>query len=58
MCIEDIFPLYNFTSLLLVVLGLLRCVQAFSRCREWGLLFLGVYALLVAVASLVAEHRL
>ena len=28
-----------------------RCMQAFSSCRELGLLF-------IAVASLVAEHRL
>ena len=32
-------------------------VQAFSSCREWGLLFLAVRGLLIAVASLV-EHGL
>ena len=58
MCSDDIFPFYNLIYLLWVVLGLLCCVQAFSRCREWGLLFLAVHGLLVAVASLVAEHRL
>ena len=41
----------------LVVLGLRRCVWAFSSGSEWGLLFLTVLELLVAVASLVAEHR-
>ena len=30
----------------------------FSSCREWGLLFVVVHGLLIAVASLVAEHRL
>ena len=31
--------------------------MAFSSSGEWGLLFLGVPGLLVAVTSLVAEHR-
>ena len=31
---------------------------AFSSCGEWGLLLVEVLGLLVAVASLVAEHRL
>ena len=30
----------------------------FSRCREWGLLFVAVRGLLIVVASLVAELRL
>ena len=30
----------------------------FSSCREWGLLFVAVHGLLIAVASLVAEHGL
>ena len=29
-----------------------------ARCREWRLLFVAVCGLLIAVASLVAEHRL
>ena len=33
-----------------------RCVQAFSSCSEWGLLFLVVLGLLIAVASFVAEQ--
>ena len=44
--------------LFLVMLGLLCCVQVFSRCREWGLLFAAVQGLLIVVASLVAEHGL
>ena len=32
--------------------------QAFSSCGEQGLLFVSVCRLLIAVASLVAEHRL
>ena len=45
-----------FIYLFLAVLGLCCCVQAFSSCGEWGLLF--VAGLLIAVASLVAEHGL
>ena len=32
--------------------------RASSSCREWGLLFVMLRGLLIAVASLVAEHRL
>ena len=42
----------------LVVLGLLCCTWAFSHCREQRLLFVAVHGLFIAVASLVAEHRL
>ena len=42
----------------LAALGLCCCVWAFSRCGEQGLLFLAVRELLIAVASLVAEHGL
>ena len=38
--------------------GLRCCEQAFSSCRERGLLFVSVSGLLLAVSSLVAEHRL
>ena len=38
-------------------LGLCCCAWAFFSC-EWGLLFVAVRGLLIAVASLVAEHRL
>ena len=33
-------------------------MQAFSRCGKQGLLFIAVLGLLIAVAFLVAEHRL
>ena len=42
----------------LAALGLRCSMQAFSSCGEWGLLFVAVCGLLIAVASLVAEHRL
>ena len=45
-------------NLFLAVLGLRCCVQAFSRCGEWELLLVAVCVLLIAVASLVAEHGL
>ena len=47
-----------FIYLFLAALGLRCCAQAFSSCSEWGLLFVVVHGLLVAVASLVAEHGL
>ena len=46
-----------FIYLLLAVLGLHCCARAFSSCSEWGLLFVAVRGLLIAVASLV-EQRL
>ena len=39
------------------VLDLRCCACAFSSCGEWGLLFVVVHGFLIAVASLVAEHR-
>ena len=44
--------------LLLAALGLHCCARAFSSCDERGLLFDAVCRLLIAVASLVAEHGL
>ena len=41
----------------LAALGLRCCTQAFSSCGERGLLFIAVRGLLIAVASLVMEHR-
>ena len=32
--------------------------RLFSSCGEWGLLFIGVRGLLIAVASLLVEHGL
>ena len=42
----------------MAVLGLCCCVRASSSCGERGLLFIAVRGLLIAVASLVAEHGL
>ena len=42
----------------MAALGLRSCARAFSSCSERGLLFIAVCGLLIAVASLVAEHRL
>ena len=42
----------------LAALGLRCCVRAFSSSCEQGLLFVVVRELLLAVASLVAQHRL
>ena len=44
--------------LFLAALDLRCCAQAFSSCGEPGLLFVAVRGLLIAVASLVAEHGL
>ena len=52
------FVFNKFVYLFLAVLGLRCCVQAFSSCGERGLLFIVVHRLLIAVASLVAEHGL
>ena len=50
--------IYLFVCLFLAVLGLHCCTQAFASCEEQGLLFVAVHRLLIAVASLVAEHGL
>ena len=42
----------------MAALGLRCCARAFSSCSEQGLLFIVVRGLLIAVASLVAEHGL
>ena len=52
------FIYFIFLFLFLAVLGLCCCTRAFSSCGEWGLLFVVVRGLPIAVASLVAEHRL
>ena len=44
--------------LFLAALGLHCCLWAFSSCGEWRPLFVVVHGLLIAVASLVAEHGL
>ena len=52
----DLFNLFIY--LFLAVLGLRCCVWAFPSCGEWGLLFVAVCGLLIAVAFLFAEHGL
>ena len=52
------FNLFIILYLFLAVLGLCCCAGAFSSCGEWGRLFIVVRGLLIAVASLVAEHGL
>ena len=48
--------IYLFIYLFLATLGLHCCARAFCSCSERGLLFIAVRGLLIAVASLVAEH--
>ena len=43
---------------ILAALGLRCCTRAFSSCGERELLFIADHGLLIAVASLVAEHGL
>ena len=56
------FSLFIFLNLFiysfLAMLGLCCCMLAFSSCSEQGLLIVVVRGLLIAVASLVAEHGL
>ena len=47
-----------FIFIFLAALCLHCCMRAFSSCGEQGLLFIVVCGLLIAVASLVAEHGL
>ena len=46
-----------FCFIFLAASGLCCCVQVFTSCSEQGLLFAAVPGLLIAVASLVVEHR-
>ena len=52
------FIYINLFILFLAALGLRCCVRAFSGCGERGLLLVSVRRLLIAVASVVAEHGL
>ena len=52
-----IFIFKIFTYLFSAALGLC-CARAFSSCSERGLLFFVVHEPLIAVVSLVADHRL
>ena len=52
------FSITGFSFFSSAALGLHCCVQAFSNCSEWGLLFVVVHGFLIAVASLVVGHGL
>ena len=58
MCHSEVVPFKRYVFIFLAVLGLHYCVWAFSSCGEWGLLSVAVCVLLIAMDSLVAEHRL
>ena len=58
LCSVQSYFLKRFICLFLAVLGLHCRVRAFSSCGEKGLLFVVMRGLLIAVASLVAEHGL
>ena len=49
---------YLFLSVFVTALGLPCSAWVFSSCSEQGLLFVVVWGFLIAVASLVSEHRL
>ena len=51
-----LFLFVCFFNLFLTALGLRCCARAFPRCLSGGLLFIAMCGLLIAVASLVAEH--
>ena len=53
----DIF-FFSLIYLFMAALGLHCCARAFSSCGKRGLLFAAMHRLLIAVASLVAEHGL
>lgn len=57
----DVRKFINSSEEVLVFLNLFLALRfvaaAFSRCSKQGLLFLAVRRLLLAVASLVAEHK-
>ena len=45
--------IYLFIYLFMDALGLCYCVRAFSSCDRWGLLFIAMCGLLIAVAMLL-----
>ena len=56
--VGSFFLINLFIYLFLAALGLHCSARAFSSCGEWGLLFVAVHRLLIAVASLAMEHGL
>ena len=61
-CVYALFFVCFYTFIYLFIFGCigssLLCTRAFSSCGERGLLFVAVRGLVIAVASLVAEHGL
>ena len=53
-----LFLKFIYLFLFLAAVSLRCCMRAFSSCGERGPLFYEVRGLLIAVASLVAEHGL
>ena len=59
-----VFFIFFFFNLLFIYLFICGCFMSsllhglFSSCGEWGLLFISVPRLLIAVASFVAERGL
>ena len=51
---QDLFILFTY---FLAMLCLCCCMRAFSSCGKQELLFVAVPGLLIAAASLVAEHK-
>ena len=51
MVVFCLFVLNKFIYLFLAALGLCCYARVFSSCGEWGLLFIVVHGLLIAVAS-------
>ena len=54
----NLFQIYFLFYLFLAVLGLHCCSWTLSSFDKWRLFFSAVYKLLIAVASLVAQHKL
>ena len=50
--------LFAYLFIYLAVLRLCCYTRSFSSCGEWGLLLVAARGLLIAVDSLVMEHRL
>ena len=58
-CLLWKFSAYKYLKFLFIYLAALVALSWLSVvCSEWGLLFIVVHRLLIAVASLIAEYRL
>ena len=52
------YPMPKVNIYLFLLCLFILAAQAFSNCSEQGLLFVVAHGLLIAVASLLVEHRL